>query len=294
MTAFIPDVTDYTADALYAADLLGNVWRVDLTSSSMAITLFAKLTAPDSTAQAVTTFPYTGTDPTSGTRYVFVGTGKLLADTDLVLTQTQTFYAFQDGTSTGFDTTSTFPITRSDLVADNLSTGLGSSLATGVRGFYVDLEPAKKDPNNSATQASAERITVQLQAFSGIVGFAANLQGQDVCIKGSSRVFELNYDSGYSSGGVLAGIGKSLIVDASNAVVPYVGYPTGLVTNLGFGTSTSGLSGTGTPIITLLVGLDTTGGGSNQTPKSQLNGLASVRSVATKARLNWREVQNAQ
>ena len=294
VTAFIPDVTDYTADALYAADLLGNVWRVDLTSSSMAITLFAKLTAPDSTAQAVTTFPYTGTDPTSGTRYVFVGTGKLLADTDLVLTQTQTFYAFQDGTSTGFDTTSTFPIKRSDLVADNLSIGLGSSLATGVRGFYVDLAPAQKDPSNSATQASAERITVQPQAFSGIVGFAANLQGQDVCIKGSSRVFELNYDSGYSSGGTLVGIGQSLIVNASNAVVPFVGYPTGLVTNLGFGTSTSGLSGTGTPIITLLVGLDTTGGGSNQTPKSQLSGLASVRSVATKARLNWREVQSGQ
>jgi len=294
VTAFIPDVTDYTADALYAADLLGNVWRVDLTQSSMAITLFAKLTAPDNTPQAVTTFPYTGTDPTAGTRYVFVGTGKLLSDTDLVLTQTQTFYAFQDGTSTGFDTTSTFPIKRSDLVADNLSTGLGSSLATGVRGFYVDLAPAQKDPSNTATQASAERITVQPQAFSGIVGFAANLQGQDVCIKGSSRVFELNYDSGYSSGGTLAGIGQSLILNASGAVAPYVGYPTGLITNLGFGTSTSGLSGTGTPIITLLVGLDTTGGGSNQTPKSQLNGLASVRSVATKARLNWREVQSGQ
>ena len=294
VTASIPDSSDYTADALYAGDLLGNVWRVDLTQSSMAIKLFAKLTAPDGSAQPVTTRPTTGVDPTAGTRYVFVGTGKLLADTDLVLSQTQTFYAFQDGTNTGFDTTSAFPITRSMLVADNLTSGLGSTLASNVRGFYIDLAAAQKDPNNTATQASAERITIQPTAFSGIVGFAANLQGQDVCIKGSSRVFELNYDSGYSSNGTLAGIGKSLIVNSSGAVASFVGYSTGLVTNLGFGTSTSGLNGTGTPIITLLVGLDTTGGGNNQTPKSQLNGLASVRSVATKSRLNWREVQSGQ
>lgn len=294
VTAFIPNVSDYTADALYAADLLGNVWRVDLTQSSMSITLLAKLTAPDGTPQAVTTYPYTGTDPTAGTRYVFVGTGKLLADTDLVLSQTQTFYAFQDGTSTGFDTTSSFPITRSMLVADNLTSGVGSSLAPGVRGFYVDLTPAQKDPNNPATQASAERITVQPVAFSGIVGFAANLQGQDMCVKGSARVFQLNYDSGYSSNGSLAGLGQSLILDSSGNVAPFVGYSIGLVTNLGFGTSTSGLTGSGTPIITMLIGLDMTAGGSKQTPTSTIAGLASVRAVAMQTRLNWREVQSGQ
>ncbi len=291
VTAFIPDVSDYTADALYAADLLGNVYRVDLytTSSSLSITKFATL-SDGSTPQPVTTYPYIGVDPTGGSRYVFVGTGKLLSDTDLVLSQTQTFYAFKDGTSTTFDTSSSFPITRSQMYAlssTSLTNGIGgTTLASGNRGFYIDLAAAVT--NGSATQASAERITVQPVAYSGIVGFAANLQGQDMCIKGSSRLFELNYDSGY------ANLGQSLIQNSSGTVVNYVGYSTGLVTNLAFGTSTSGLSGSGTPVITLLAGLDTTAGGSNKSASSSVVGMASTRSTSTTTRLNWREVPGAQ
>jgi type IV pilus assembly protein PilY1 len=294
VTAFIPDVSDYTADALYAGDLLGNVWRVDLTTSSMQITKFATLISPsDGNAQPITTYPFTGTDPTSGTRYVFVGTGKLLADTDLVLSQTQTFYAFQDGTSTGFDTSDTFPITRSMLVADNLTNGVTAELAPAgsARGFYIDLAAAVQASNNTASQASAERITVQPVAYSGVVGFAANLEGQDVCIKGTSRVFALNFDSGYTFNGAIAGIGQSIILDSTGAVANYVGYSTGLVTNLGFGTSTSGLSGSGTPAISLLIGLDT---GSKTTVGSTTGGVATNRLNTSQTRLNWREVQNGQ
>ncbi|MFT3789862.1 MAG: PilC/PilY family type IV pilus protein [Rudaea sp.] len=293
VTAFIPDVSDNTADSLYAADLLGNVYRVDLyttDSSSLSITKFATLTDSSGTAQPVTTYPYIGVDPTGGSRYVFVGTGKLLADTDLVLSQTQTFYAFKDGTSTAFDTSSSFPITRSDLYtlsSTSLTSGIGSTtLPSADRGFYIDLAAATT--NGSATQASAERITVQPVAYSGIVGFAANLEGQDVCIKGSSRLFELNYDSGY------ANLGESVILDSTGTVVNYVGYSTGLVTNLAFGTSTSGLSGSGTPVITLLAGLDTTAGGSNKTASSSVVGAASTRTTSTTTRLNWREVPGAQ
>lgn len=104
-------------------------------------------------------------------------------------------------------------------------------------------------------------------------------------------MFELNFDSGYTFDGVLAGVGQSIIVKSSGAVGNYVGYSTGVVNYLGFGTSTSGLSSSGAPIISLLIGLDT----NNKTfASSTFGGLNSVRSIATQSRLNLRDVQCSQ
>ena len=66
LVASIPNKGDYTADAIYAGDLLGNVWRVDLsTTSTLSATKFA-LTLTDSggTAQPVMTSPVIAADPT--------------------------------------------------------------------------------------------------------------------------------------------------------------------------------------------------------------------------------------
>ena len=275
---------------MYAGDLLGNVWRVDLTNltgSGATATNIATLTSPDntkfngSTAQPVTTRPVVGTDPETGNRYVFLGTGQLLNDTDLVNPQTETFYAFLDGNNSSFDTTSTFPITRSNLSNDDPSTGVGTSLPSGKRGFYIDLAAATT--TGPAQQPSAERVNVQPVAAVGVVGFAANLLGQDVCIKGSSRVFGLNYDT---SAGPL---GQTLLTNAGGTPVSSNTYLGGLVTNVTLVSNSPSNSG-----VILMYGLDTTAGGANKTPQSTAGGTSISKQPKGQDRLNWREVPGAQ
>ena len=201
VTAYINDQSDFTADALYAGDLLGNVWRVDLTNltgSGATATNIATLTSPDgtklngSTAQPVTTRPVVGTDPETGNRYLFLGTGQLLNDTDLVNPQTETFYAFLDGNNSSFDTTSTFPITRSNLSSDDPSTGVGTSLPSGKRGFYIDLAAATTNgPAYAGVCRSDERTAGRRSGrgrFRGEPAGSGRLhQGQFACVRSQLR-----------------------------------------------------------------------------------------------------------
>jgi len=112
--AYVPNYQEHLADAIYAGDLQGNIWRVDLTPSTNATTVgsvtttttsydysivnLATLTDSSGTAQPVTTKPLVEIDPASGKRYVLVGTGQLLSDNDITSTQKQAFYAINDGT----------------------------------------------------------------------------------------------------------------------------------------------------------------------------------------------------
>ncbi len=292
--AWIPNQADFTADALYAGDLLGNVWRVDLsTTGTLSATRFATLASGDSTqlngstAQPVMTSPVVAADPSTGTRYVFVGTGKLLDDTDLVNPQTETFYAFVDGTSTAIDTSSSFPITRTNLVSNDPASGV--TLTSTQRGFYIDLAAAAT--NGAGTQASAERVNVQTQASGGTVLFAANLFGQNVCVKGSSRIFALNYDTSVQP------LGETLLQSSAtpSTLTAYLSYSTGVVTNLTLASVSSPLStsSTGSGMMAMW-GLDTTAGGANQTAQSTVGGDILSHGSAFIQRINWRVVPQSQ
>lgn len=112
--AYVPNYQELLADALYAGDLQGNIWRVDLTPSTNTTTTgsvtttaisydytivkVATLTDGSGVVQPVSTKPLVEVDPNSGKRYVLVGTGQLLSDNDISSTQTQTFYGINDGT----------------------------------------------------------------------------------------------------------------------------------------------------------------------------------------------------
>jgi len=209
-SAYVGDFTDYTADAVYAGDLLGNVWRLDLTkttgSSYDAPTQIALLTDPSSAAavQPVTTRPLIEVDKNSLKRYVLVGTGKLLADSDIKSSQVQTFYAINDGTGTRFDTVATlpaavgkYPITRANLNNNtDVTTGIGAT-PEKPSGWYIDLGLSG---NNIA-----RRVTSQAAANGGVVAFAANLPDGDVCTpSGSNDVYAVSYSTGKSQYGNLA------------------------------------------------------------------------------------------
>jgi len=197
-TAFVPDYTDATADAVYAADVQGNVWRLDVTGTDAynPPLKLAKLTGSDGTAQPVTTRPLVEIDPTSNKRYVMLGTGRLLADSDIADGHRQSFYAVSDGLGSfgGFLASSSdvarFPFTRADLEADtDLTKGIGS-VHKAKLGWYVDL---------AASRGIAERVDSQPTANSGVIAFAANLPSGDTCSpSGTGRAFALTFATGRS------------------------------------------------------------------------------------------------
>lgn len=211
-TAYVSDYTDFTADAVYAGDLQGNIWRVDLTSSSddyAAPTKIASLVR-SSVAQPVTTRVLVEVDPVTKKRYVLVGTGRLLADSDISSSDTQSFYAIADGTEVfgDFYTTATlpsgytFPLGRANLVNNtSLTAGIGSSPSSPM-GWYYDLDV------DSATSIAA-RVNVTPTANAGIVAFAANLpNGQSCSPSGTGKVYATSF-----------GDGKTALVNSDGAAV---------------------------------------------------------------------------
>lgn len=181
---------DATVEQVYGGDLLGNVWRFDLSSASAAswsVTRLATLVDAGGVAQPVTTQPELSVINAAGIdrRFVFVGTGKYLGDTDVATTQTQTIYGLVD------DLTSAPLISplRSSLQAQTLGPGAAADerRITSVvapdystqKGWYVDLP------------ASGERINTHPALALGVLAFTSNIPSADACTPGGSSWFNL-------------------------------------------------------------------------------------------------------
>ena len=202
VTAFVKDRRDFEADAAYAGDLMGNVWRLDLRDAASNTfpdpTHFAKLISPSGGNQPITVSPVVEVDKSTSKRYVFVGTGRLLADSDINSTQQQSFYAIVDGTASAFYTDSTlptaaggFPIKRSSMVNNTTGTsGISTSAASSQpMGYYVDL--------GFGDSGIAFRINTEIATSAGIVAFAANLTSGDVC---NANAYHHGYAMTYGQG----------------------------------------------------------------------------------------------
>jgi type IV pilus assembly protein PilY1 len=189
-SAYVQDYSDYTADSIYVGDLNGQLWRFDLTTASgsyPAPTLLATLTNASGTSEPITTAPEIEIHPTTRKRYVMVGTGQLLAPTDISSTSGQSFYVIVDGTAGAFSTIST-PITRSVLTPitnSGLTAGLTDSPT--FKGWYIDL-------GNDSTSGIAWRVNVNPTAYNGTVSFAALLTSGNACSPGGTgEVYAVNY-----------------------------------------------------------------------------------------------------
>lgn len=190
-TAYTQDVTDGTVDQIYAGDLLGNVWRFDLTEAAVdssgtatgnypSPTLLATLKDPSKKAQPITTAPRVEESLSSNglatLRWVFVGTGKFLDITDLTDTQQQTMYALRDGSGSTPATTG-LPLTRSALTAvTDLTQGV--TLDDSSSGWYYDLTGSAGGSNGGT-----ERIVVAPAAATGlnIVAWTTVIPSSDPC-----------------------------------------------------------------------------------------------------------------
>ena len=199
LNAFIVDRTDGTADAVYAGDLLGNLWRFDLTVDvgTTALTTLrthlATLTDSSGTAQPITSRPLVEVHPVTKRRVVLAGAGRLLATADISSTQNQSYYAIRDGVNARFNLSAnlptgvSFPIGRSNLAANTASTGSTAVAVSSTQmGWYLDL-------------GAGWRVVSDASAFFGNTTFSSTLPtGAECSASGSSRIYSLDFDTGLS------------------------------------------------------------------------------------------------
>lgn len=191
---------DNTTDFVYGGDLMGNVWRFDLSganANSWSATKFAVLKDAAGATQPVTTTPELATIAIGGvsTRFVYVGTGLYLGNTDIPgasganshASQTQTMYGLID------TTTGTLPNPlRGSLQVQTLTTSGSTRTVTNntvdfttVKGWYVDLPD------------TGERISTDPALALGALVFTSNIPNSTICVPGgSSWLYFLNYKTG--------------------------------------------------------------------------------------------------
>ncbi|MFG5777060.1 pilus assembly protein [Comamonas sp. J-3] len=221
--------TNNKATTLYGGDLLGNVWRIDistLTSSGGSATVTKLATLQNgSRAQSITTRPQVS--KIGDKRIVFVGTGRYLGVSDIANTDVQSIYAIKDlNTSFGNprDDTCTSTVKISCFVkqvytdSNNRRTA-SSSVGFDVdfdsmRGWYVDLP------------ASGERANTDPALQLGTLVFTTNTPSDDSACSpgGTSNIIYINYKTGLNVpgetdiGGLLASNGISALASAPTLV----------------------------------------------------------------------------
>ena len=196
--AYVLDRSDNTADSVYAGDLLGNLWRLDLRDADgnyPAPTRLATLTDSSNNPRPVTSRPNIIVQPGTNTRWVTVGTGRLLDGSDVASTQSQALYAIQDGTGLAFNASAPagfgFPITTANLRQLNDPTQTVTLNAATQIGWLVDL--------GVSGAGQGWRVISDPTSFYGSVEFTTMLPGGDACnATGNSRVYSINLGTGQS------------------------------------------------------------------------------------------------
>jgi type IV pilus assembly protein PilY1 len=277
--AFVLDLTNGTADAIYAGDLLGNLWRLDVTATTgsyPAPVKFATLVDSAGNPQPVTSRPVIAIQPGSGRRYVTVGTGRLLDSSDVSSTQAQRFYAIIDGNANKFSVDGSIPGEKSTLPSGwtfphtvsrfkqltDIKTKISLDLATQI-GWFLDL-------GTTGPGGPGWRVVSDPASFYGSISFAATSPtSTDPCnTAGTSRVYALDL-----------GDGSTVLTDTKTG---YFTPSAGTVIDLTFYSVRD--PSTGKAVSRLVVGTNSTSGKNLEVPPT--NPLAGVGL----RRFNWREV----
>jgi type IV pilus assembly protein PilY1 len=208
---------DFKVDYVYGGDLLGNLWKFDLTGATGEVAfksgntpapLFVAkgptgLTQPITTRPQVTRKPYG--EPTE--LIVMFGTGKYLekSDSDLTSPATQSFYGILDDGTNGAARTTSGDLLQQTILAE--STALGSEYrivssneltwrslskkTTGYRGWYLDLVDPDDGKNHGERQVSDSVLRNNRVIFTTV------LPAEDPCqFGGSSWLMELDARTG--------------------------------------------------------------------------------------------------
>jgi type IV pilus assembly protein PilY1 len=229
--------SDNTTKWVYGGDLLGNLWRIDLTTNS--VLKFAVLKDAGGAVQPITTRPELGI--INDKRVVYVATGKYLEVADLTTTQKQNLYAIKDADATATLDNPRLFTTGADKMVPQVFVNAGAtrtidSVACNAnkvnfatdRGFYLEL-PDLYTSTTSGTQAS-ERAHVDPQLQFGTLLVPTTVPASDVCSPGGYGWLNyVDYKTGCQVvGGSSAGQKTNSPIVGINVVVlpPKPGVPT--------------------------------------------------------------------
>ena len=180
-----------TADYVYAGDLLGNLWKFDLRSSSSSAWTSASNRMVLYTAvndggqrQPITSAPSVVRDPNTFELWVFFGTGRFLNEDDVVNVQVQSLYGVKDSatTITGRGALQRRVISSVDATTGARAFEASSALTAGRQGWYIDLV----DPPYPPGTARGERVVSDPQVVAGILIVSSVIPSQDPCLPGGS------------------------------------------------------------------------------------------------------------
>lgn len=204
---------------VYAGDLLGNLWRFDVTGTKVtdwangALSLF-KATDPDGVAQPITVQPRVALNPKrAGELIISFGTGSFFRDQDNAQTdpQIQTLYGLRDNDKnkqslgdrsrllkqtilSQFDTTALGSLRTVREISRNIDTRQGTGQET--RGWYLDLafEGSKQG------ERVISRATFPSGSPRNRVRFTSMTPSSDPCAAGRvGFIFDLDLFSGGST-----------------------------------------------------------------------------------------------
>jgi type IV pilus assembly protein PilY1 len=191
------------SNIIYAGDLQGNLWRVDISSanpSSWTAAVLFQARDPSGNAQPITVAPAVSLNPLAPTltgTMVYFGTGQFLSVADLGNSQVQTIYGvFDSGTAPAS------PLLRASLQQQTMSNTSGvnsggvtvalrqlsnnSVLLPSKKGWYVDL-----------TLLSGERDITDPTIFNGTVQLTTYQPNPSPCTSGgNSYLMVFNYATG--------------------------------------------------------------------------------------------------
>lgn len=271
-----------TVDYVYGGDMLGNVWKFDLSGSSSAQWAVANdedpifvATTAAGVRQPITAGLTLALHPRTYQPWIFFGTGRMMTAGDLTSRGVQTLYGFvEDGTPKARRGTSVNLTERTIEEATTLS-GVPvraferrQALPAGSKGWYIDL---LKPP--APGTAEGERVISDAQLFGDVLVVSSIIPTADACqADGRGYLNALDAYTGTSTGPSLF----DLDGDGSyeDEVIGDDELPVGSV-DLGVGMPT---------LAEILRGLAVVGGSSGSL------GNVRIREARNVGRVSWREV----
>lgn len=198
------------ATTVYAGDLQGNLWKVDISSALPAqwtVSLLFQARDASGNPQPITTTPSVSLNPNypqlSGP-IVFFGTGQFLGAPDITNTNVQSFYAIWDNGSTTRPTRSNNTLVQQTLT-DQFVTQSGQTTevrtisnnpvdySSGKRGWFIDLGSAV------SPQDTGERVITDPRLENGRVVFTTYVPSTNACQAGGGAfLMVVNYVNGGS------------------------------------------------------------------------------------------------
>lgn len=177
---------DGKVDFVYAGDLLGNVWKFNLTGTVTnnwaASSMFVAKDASNN-VQPITGGLAIAIDPATNKRWVFGGTGRYLSNADVSSKAVQSWYGLIDD---GTPITSRASLAQRTLSAESAQgsyvtrtfSSVSANDMAGKKGWYVDLTPAGVP--------AGERIVSRSQYSAGVLYASSIIPSSDVCASGGS------------------------------------------------------------------------------------------------------------